>query len=99
MQSNDTQPLTPDQVPDEETLTSEEEQLEKAKQNWQSLLEVFKSAPQPHVHGPFTFLMNQNHNALRGCTACGRTWVGSMAGTEDSIRWHEVQEPPEDKEE
>lgn len=51
---------------------------------------------EPHVHGPFTFLLNQNHNALRGCITCGQTWVGVMAGPEDDIRWHVVQEPPEE---
>lgn len=50
-----------------------------------------------HVHGPFTFLMNQNHNALRGCVMCGQTWVGVMAGIEESdLCWHEVAEPEED---
>jgi hypothetical protein len=51
-----------------------------------------------HIHGPFTFLMNTNHNALRGCTSCGQAWVGVMAGTEDSIRWHVVMEVPEEEE-
>jgi len=51
-----------------------------------------------HVHGPFAFLMNQNHNALRGCVTCGATWVGMMAGLEENIRWHSVQEPPEEEE-
>lgn len=50
-----------------------------------------------HVHGPFTFLMNQNHNALRGCVTCGQAWVGSMAGAEDNLRWHPVAEPPEEE--
>jgi len=54
----------------------------------------------PHVHGPFTFLMNQNHNALRGCTTCGATWVGTMAGvTEADLQWHPVQELEEEEEE
>ena len=45
-----------------------------------------------HIHGPFTFLLNQNHNALRGCTTCGAAWVGSMAGNEENLRWHPVYE-------
>src|SRR5258708_10280011 len=52
-----------------------------------------------HVHGPFTFLMNQNHNALRGCVTCGATWVGLIAGAEDKLRWHVVEEVPEEEEE
>jgi len=51
-----------------------------------------------HIHGPFTWTMNQNHNALRGCVTCGQTWVGVMAGAENSLRWHEVEEPPEEEE-
>lgn len=52
-----------------------------------------------HIHGPFTFLMNQNHNALRGCQSCGQTWVGLMAGDADNIQWHPVSEPPEEEQE
>ena len=92
MQQHDTQPLTP-----------EEEQAQEAWVRFKKLpfFQVLQEVaqPPPHVHGPFTFLMNQNHNALRGCTTCGASWVGVMAGTEDSIRWHEVQEPPEEEEE
>ena len=55
--------------------------------------------PDPHVHGPFTFLLNQNHNALRGCTTCGAAWVGLMAGTPDTLRWHPVAEIEEEEEE
>ena len=51
-----------------------------------------------HVHGPFVFLMNQNHNALRGCVTCGATWVGLMAGSEESLCWHPVGELPEEEE-
>ncbi len=54
---------------------------------------------QLHIHGPFTFLMNQNHNALRGCQTCGQTWVGSMVGAESDLRWHPVAEPPDEEEE
>ena len=50
-----------------------------------------------HVHGPFVFLMNQNHNALRGCVTCGATWVGLMAGAEENLRWHPVGELPEEE--
>ncbi len=52
-----------------------------------------------HVHGPFVFLMNQNHNALRGCVTCGATWVGLMAGEAKGLMWHPVGELPEEEEE
>jgi hypothetical protein len=81
------------------------EQQEQAQKAWSDLtrhplIQAFREAakPAPHVHGPFVFLMNQNHNALRGCTTCGQAWVGVMAGDEDSIRWHVVAEPPEEEE-
>ena len=52
--------------------------------------------PEPeHVHGPFVFLLNQNHNALRGCTTCGAAWCGYMAGSEESLCWHPVREVEE----
>ena len=54
--------------------------------------------PEPHTHGPFMFIMNQNHNALRGCIACGATWIGLMAGSEDNLVWHPVGELPEEEE-
>jgi hypothetical protein len=54
--------------------------------------------PEPHIHGPFMFIMNQNHNALRGCVTCGQAWVGLMAGTEDNLVWHPVGELPEEEE-
>jgi predicted RNase H-like HicB family nuclease len=53
--------------------------------------------PPQHIHGPFTFLMNANHNALRGCISCGQTWVGAMAGHEENLRWHIVTEPEEEE--
>jgi hypothetical protein len=84
---NDTQPLTP--APEAEELSTEE----KAQKIWNALIN-----DPPHIHGPFTFLMNQNHNALRGCVTCGQAWTGVMAGTEDSIRWHVVAEVPEEEE-
>jgi len=51
-----------------------------------------------HVHGPFVFLMNQNHNALRGCVTCGATWVGLMAGEAKGLVWHPVGELAEEEE-
>ena len=48
-----------------------------------------------HVH-LFEFLLNNSHTALRGCTICGMTWVGLMAGTAEKLRWHLVAEPEED---
>jgi hypothetical protein len=90
--NSDTQPLTP--APEAEELSTEEQAArEQALQAWNALIN-----DPPHIHGPFTFLMNQNHNALRGCITCGQAWVGVMAGSEDSIRWHAVQEPPEEEE-
>lgn len=50
-----------------------------------------------HIHGPFIFLLNHNHNALRGCTTCGATWVGLMAGLETTLQWHPVREAEEDE--
>lgn len=101
MQSNnDTQPLSPDQVP------SEEEQLESVNHSSvEAFLRAIKESneaqyPPPHIHGPFTFLMNQNHNALRGCQSCGAAWVGVMAGVNEAeLRWHPVQELEEEEEE
>ncbi len=58
-----------------------------------------KPKPKEHKHGPFTFLLNQNHNALRGCTTCGAAWVGFMAGTPDTLHWHPVAEIDEEEEE
>lgn len=84
--SYDTQPLVADQMPSDEYLK------EKA------ALEIMEEAyAKIHVHGPFTFLMNQNHNALRGCITCGQTWCGLMAGDADSLMWHPVAEPVEDE--
>jgi hypothetical protein len=52
-----------------------------------------------HIHGPFTWLLNANHNALRGCTTCGQTWAGVMAGVDEAdLRWHPVAEPDEEEE-
>ncbi len=85
----------------EQQFLAEQEQSQKA---WNDLVnhplvQAFKEAakPKPHEHGPFTFLFNQNHNALRGCQSCGQTWVGSMAGAEDDLRWHPVAEPEEEE--
>jgi hypothetical protein len=62
-------------------------------------IEQLRKQAQTHIHGPFTFLINDNHNALRGCQTCGTTWVGFMAGSEDNLRWHYVEEVPEEEEE
>lgn len=72
---------------------------EQLKVNFSPIMRALKEAAEPpeHVHGPFTFLMNQNHNALRGCNTCGQAWVGVMAGSEDTLQWHPVPEPPEDE--
>jgi hypothetical protein len=100
--NNDTQPLV--DAPEAEELSVREQiHMEKT---WheltnhpfvQALRREYGEAPE-HIHGPFTFLLNQNHNALRGCTSCGQTWVGVMAGTEDTIRWHSVHESEEEEE-
>src|SRR5260221_12040273 len=102
--SDDTQPLTEEQVP----LASGGEisgPVPDYRKAWSDLaklplFQAFASLPKPaHVHGPFTFLMNQNHNALRGCTTCGAAWVGLMAGNEESLCWHPVAEAAEEEEE
>ncbi len=100
MQNNDTQPLSPDQVP----LTLEEQIESVNHPSVTAFLQAVKKGMEanlpPHVHGPFTFLMNQNHNALRGCNTCGQTWVGVMAGvSEADLSWHPVQELEEEEEE
>ncbi len=47
-----------------------------------------------HQHH-FTYLLNQNHTALRGC-ACGLTFVGLMAGPNPGdLCWHRVKEEEE----
>lgn|SRR5260221_6671742 len=94
--NNETQPLTEDNPLMEEGQLSAQEQSQQA---WNKIMQhpivkAYQEAakPKPHVHGPFTFFMNQNHNALRGCTTCGAAWVGSMAGDEENLRWHPVYE-------
>jgi len=96
--NNDTQPLLVDDP------IQTEEQNDQAKQAWNNLMnhpliQAFRAAKEQaeiHQHGPFTFLLNQNHNALRGCQTCGAAWVGSMAGNEDNLCWHPVRELEED---
>src|SRR5260221_7144193 len=80
---DDTQPLKLLEAP------TPEEELERARKAWndqlhhslqQAMIGVRDAnmplpLPDPHIHGPFTFLLNQNHNALRGCTTCGAAWV------------------------
>src|SRR5258707_619903 len=84
-----------------------DEQMAQAQKAWdelkkhpllQVLTQRYQEA-QEHVHGPFVFLMNQNHNALRGCVTCGATWVGLMAGEAKGLVWHPVGELPEEEEE
>jgi hypothetical protein len=86
--SNDTQFLPLEII---EKIASMEEQERRGWEDMQALRPV-------HIHGPFTFLLNQNHNALRGCQSCGQTWVGVMAGDPNDIRWHSVNEPPDEEE-
>ncbi len=52
-----------------------------------------------HKHGPFVFMMNQNHNALRGCTTCGAAWVGRMDDSVKVLCWHPIHELDEEEEE
>ena len=99
--SNDTQPLSPDQAPEEETFTPDyREAWKELKTAFSPLTQLLKDVPlypKPiHVHGPFTFLLNPNHNALRGCQTCGQAWVGYMAGNETTLQWHAVEEPLEE---
>jgi len=47
-----------------------------------------------HTHS-FTYLINANHTALRGCT-CGLSFIGHMVGREPGeLRWHRVKEEAE----
>src|SRR5260221_14205167 len=86
--SDDTQPLTVDQALAEKSTTTNEPSPDYRKA-WSDLaklplFQAFAAPPKPtHIHGPFVFLLNQNHNALRGCITCGAAWVGLMAGVED----------------
>lgn len=74
-----------------------ERQFLKWKESMQAWKEQQIELPEPkHIHGPFVFLLNQNHNALRGCQTCGAAWVGSMAGNEDNLVWHPVRELEEE---
>ena len=102
--SDETQPLTA------EPAQTWENEHEKAQKAWNDLVnhplvQAFRMAaahepePPPHIHGPFTFLLNQNHNALRGCITCGAAWVGLMAGNEENLCWHPVAEIEEEEEE
>jgi len=83
---------------DEKQAYKYEQEKKSAEQAGKDALEMMQEAYERiHVHGPFFWTMNQNHNALRGCVTCGQTWVGLMAGTENSLRWHEVEEVPEEE--
>ncbi len=96
MSNNDTQPLTPEQA----SIIKEQ-----APNAWNDLMnhpltQAFKQLHEEanqHVHGPFVFLMNQNHNALRGCVTCGQAWVGLMAGEAKGLVWHPVGELAEEE--
>ena len=47
-----------------------------------------------HQH-EFTYLLNNNHTALRGCK-CGLAFVGLMAGpSPDALQWHQIHEENE----
>jgi hypothetical protein len=62
---------------------------------WRNIIKDGMDLEPKHIH-VFEFLLNNSHTALRGCTICGMTHVGLMAGTEDNLRWHRVEEPPEE---
>src|SRR5260221_8175210 len=106
--SDETQPLKLLEAP------TREEELERARKAWndqlhhslqQAMIGVRAESamplplPDPHIHGPFTFIMNQNHNALRGCTTCGAAWVGLMAGKPHTLPLDPVAEIEEEEEE
>src|SRR5260221_14536721 len=78
-----------------EQQDKQEEQETADKDAREMMQEAYKHI---HVHGPFVFLMNQNHNALRGCVTCGATWVGLMAGEAKGLVWHPVGELAEEEE-
>ena len=101
------QSSTPEQAPEEQQERDRKawnegiERIFKAtakEQEGKDALEMMQEAYERiHVHGPFFWTMNQNHNALRGCVTCGQTWIGLMAGAENTLRWHEVEEVPEEE--
>jgi len=56
---------------------------------------LLQTTPLPQHEHSFSYLLNQNHTALRGC-ACGLTFVGLMAGVNpDALCWHRVKEEEE----
>ena len=92
-------PFLSDQIAEE---LSEQSEAQNAWHNLMNspLVQAWRAAAEEanrHKHGPFVFLLNQNHNALRGCTTCGAAWVGLMAGLEENLCWHSIQEPPEEE--
>jgi hypothetical protein len=100
-QSVDAGPMPSADPEEEQAEPTPEEQAQNA---WNGLMnhpliQAMREAnqPAPHEHGPFTWLLNANHNAIRGCTTCGQTWTGLMSGVvESDLRWHVVAEPPEE---
>ncbi len=59
-----------------------------------SIREATRPLAASHVHS-FTYLLNVNHTALRGCT-CGLSFIGHMVGREPGeLRWHRVKEEEE----
>src|SRR5258708_2134093 len=90
--SDETQPLL---VDDDPRPNYSQAWQEMKKQLGQAFMQGYQGVQQ-HKHGPFIFLLNQNHNALRGCTTCGAAWVGLMVGHienhVETLCWHPVAE-------
>jgi hypothetical protein len=59
-----------------------------------SIREATRILAAAHQH-EFSYLLNANHTALRGCT-CGLAFVGLMAGpSPDALQWHQIHEAGE----
>ncbi len=61
----------------------------------QDIREATRILAASHTHS-FTYLINVNHTALRGCT-CGLSFIGYMVGVQPGeLRWHRVKEEDEE---
>lgn len=58
-----------------------------------SIREATRILAASHQH-EFTYLLNNNHTALRGCK-CGLAFVGLMAGSVQDLQWHQIHEVEE----
>ena len=72
--------------------TPEQLELRKASERLQVVIDhAAELLAVTHQH-EFTYLLNNNHTALRGCK-CGLAFVGLMAGPNaDALVWHQIHE-------